>query len=390
MKSINKPSHAAHGVLGMVVGLWLGGCAVTAQQPDQQSLTQSDEITADGSNPAISPQINAAPGDVNPGVTPTQTLPSATAPQALDKVESTNLNQPVPDADWPQALSIKHKGKTGSLDNSELSEISGLSASNSYPGVLYAINDSGNSPTLYALDETGQLRHQWTVNAKNRDWEDLAQIQLNGANYLAIGDTGDNLRTQQQSTLYLLAEPTIPSTIDTLEPTFTVTFNFDDGPRNVEAIAAYGNSFYLLSKEPVSALGRTPNGVYRLDIPEDLSAISTSVLTARRVGTMPLRSLGLEARLAAAVAGVDLSHPTAMAFDASSETAYILTYREVLSVRKQSNQSWANAFSLPAKRVTQHALAQAEALSVSPGRAIWFTSEKVGAPLWAIPLTPPL
>lgn len=373
------------------MGLWLGGCATSPQlSPDNESSTNTENLTIGGSSTTHSRQPHSNLSAPLSGTTPSPTVPSSTDRLNSDAQDSVDLPLSKPTADQLQPLNIERKRKTGSLKHAELSEISGLSASTRYPGLLYAINDSGNAPILYAIDETGQLRHQWNINARNRDWEDMARVQLAGTSYLVIGDTGDNLRIHKQSTLHLLTEPTIPATVDTLVPAHTLTFRFEDGPRNVEAFAAYGSSFYLLSKEPVSAQGRAPNGIYQLDVPDDLSSLSNTVLTARRVGTMPLRPAGLEAKLAAAVAGVDLSHPTAMAFDTAGNTAYILTYREVLSVTKSRDQSWAEAFSLPATQVTRHALAQAEALTVSAGRAIWFTSENVGAPLWAIPLDPPL
>lgn len=317
-------------------------------------------------------------------------LPAPSSAQILKDQRVKGIRDTERPAAQFQPLSIERQRKTGSLVDTELREISGMSASKRYPGLLYAINDSGNAPRLYAINETGQLIHQWNVDTENRDWEDMTRIQLANQHYVVIGDTGDNLKTRKHAQLHFLAEPDIPPVSDSLKPQHTVTFQFDDGPRNIEAFAAHGSSLYLLSKEPVGAAGRVPSGVYQLDLPEALSSLPDSILTARRVATMPLRPAGLEARLAASVAGVDLSHPTAMAFDIAGNTAYVLTYREVLSITKQQDQDWAEAFSLPAKRVTAHKLAQAEALAVSAGRAIWYTSENVGAPLWAIPLASPL
>lgn len=290
-----------------------------------------------------------------------------------------------------QPLTVIRTGRTGNLQSPELNEVSGLAASVRYPGLLYAINDSGNSSVMYAINESGQSLEQWRINARNRDWEDMARISLAGENFLVIGDTGDNLRIHKSATLHLFREPALPANTDNLDPTHTIQFQYEDGPRNVEAFAAVGQTLYLLSKEPVGLNGPSPTGIYQLDLPENLHQLpSDKLLIARRIGKMPLRIGGMESRLAAALAGVDLSHPTALAFDAAGKTAYILTYREVLRVRRTGQQNWAEAFAQPAERLLSHKLAQAEALALSEGRSIWFTSENAGAPLWAIPLVAPL
>lgn len=288
-------------------------------------------------------------------------------------------------------LTIKRTQTTGKLRDHQMTEISGLSASRKYPGLLYAINDSGNKPTLFAINETGELLEQWRLNVKNRDWEDMTRMRLSGEDFIVVGDTGDNLRVHKSASLLFFAEPAMPAELEHINPVLTVRFKYEDGPRNVEAFAAIGNSLYLLSKEPVSLAGPSPSGIYHLELPENpIEQAHGEHLIAKRVGSMPLRSAGLESRLAAALAGVDLSHPTALAFDPAGDMAYILTYREVLRVRRGNSQTWAEVFSQPAELVHSHKLAQAEALTLSPGRAIWFTSENAGAPLWAIPIDPPL
>lgn len=287
-----------------------------------------------------------------------------------------------------QPLSINQTRQTGTLESLQLSEVSGISASQQYPGVLYAINDSGNNSTLFAISESGNSVAQWTLDsASNRDWEDMSRINLQGASYLVIGDTGDNRFVHDEAILYLVPEPDIPASSKTLTPTHIITFTFDEGPRNIEAFGAVGTTLYLLSKEPINASGRQPHRVYALDM---MQAITNSEnLVATRIATMSKRSSNFESWLAAALVDVDLSHPTALEFDEAANTAYVLTYREVLRFRKQRGQSWPQTFAKKADLIWSHRLSQAEALTVSPGRALWITSEGVNAPLWAIPVRPP-
>lgn len=290
-----------------------------------------------------------------------------------------------------QLLKIGSIRQTGQLAHKQLKEVSGMVASARHPGVLYAINDSGNSATLFAINETGGLLAQWDINARNRDWEDMALLQLAGTQYLVIGDTGDNLQAHDTAVLHLLREPEMSEAPRTLTPDISIRYRYEDGPRNVEAFSALGNTLYLLSKEPLPERGFSPHRLYRLTLPDALDSLdNTSILEANFVGTMPSRATGLEAKLAASLADVDLSYPTSMEFDGSGNTVYILTYREVLRIRRKPSQSWVEAFAGKAERMTSHRLTQAEALTVSPGRAIWFTSENINAPLWAIPIEPPL
>jgi hypothetical protein len=59
-------------------------------------------------------------------------------------------------------------------------EVSGLAASQRYPGVGWMIRDSGNPPSLYSLRLAGgagaqpRVREIPVLGAENRDWEDLA------------------------------------------------------------------------------------------------------------------------------------------------------------------------------------------------------------------------
>lgn len=276
--------------------------------------------------------------------------------------------------------------QTGQLQNPSLTEVSGLAASRINPEVLFAINDSGNSATLYALSESGEHLAQWPVQARNRDWEDLATLRHDNVDYLVIGDTGDNLQLRAKSTLYLIPEPSLnPVTTGPLTPAFTLNFIYEDGPRNVEAFASYQQTIYLMSKEPVSIDGPSNSHIYELEIPD---RIGDEVLVARHVADLPLGRMSFEGQLAASLAGVDLNQPTALDIDTNGKTAYILTYRHVLRVDREKGQSWPEAFGQSSRRIHAHNLGQAEALAAAPERAIFLTSENRSAPIWAIPLTP--
>jgi hypothetical protein len=284
----------------------------------------------------------------------------------------------------PEPLIVDKITRTGNLESSQLTEVSGMTASRNSPGVLYAINDSGDSATLYALSEKGQHIEKWAIKARNRDWEDLDTVELNNQNYILIGDTGDNLRIHRKSTFYLVAEPLPGQLPDApLTPYMTIEYVYEDGPRNVEAFAVHRTTIYLISKEPLGLSGPTASRLYALEIPPKQPS---NTLTAKLITELPVPRTSLQSKLAASFAGIDLDHITAMDMTASGRTAYLLTYREVLRIERSGDESWSTAFKRRGRRMHTHNLGQAEALAIAPGRSVFITSERQGAPLWSIPI----
>lgn len=89
------------------------------------------------------------------------------------------------------------KYRVGYLED-KIRETSGLSMMN---GKLYTFNDSGNAPELFELDEaSGSIKNTVTINAKNKDWEALAN---DGKNFY-IGDFGNNGGTRKDLEIYKL------------------------------------------------------------------------------------------------------------------------------------------------------------------------------------------
>lgn len=384
-------------VLGFAAIVTLNGCAskkatpavippLAQQAPDTQAVNETKDEAANVKFPASSPE-KPTPAEL-PAVEPEKAPPKpAPAAQPLNTTPSDGPKNPpsVPAPTLPPVLDIKRAQKTGNLQNSALMEISGFSASKDWPGVIYAINDSGNAATLYAISESGKHLGEWAIDGRNRDWEDLASITLDGKHYVVIGDTGDNLNVHKTNTLYFIREP-VPGDAanQPLKPHMSVTFVYEDGPRNVEAFAVHGNTLYLISKEPLAASGTQPSRLYSLEIP---TTQPSKNLTARFLTTLPPVSPSLEAKLAASFVGVDLNHPTALDIDPNGRTAYLLSYRQVLRYQRLPEQSWAQAFQTSGKRIHFHQLGQAEALTLAPGRAVFITSENPAAPVWAIPVT---
>jgi hypothetical protein len=96
-----------------------------------------------------------------------------------------------------------------SFDVGDLPEISGLTPSLRHRGILWAVNDSGNAPVLYALDTRRcrvEARHALTWDLE--DPEALASsLDSRGRPVLWVGDIGDNASSRDFVQVIRIPEP---------------------------------------------------------------------------------------------------------------------------------------------------------------------------------------
>jgi hypothetical protein len=182
----------------------------------------------------------------------------------------------------------------------ELREDSGLVVSRMQPGVLWAHNDSGDAPMLYAIDMKGAILAKVAVlDAVAIDWEDIGSgpCPEDGArtHCLYIADTGNNNRDRDIVTIYVVTEPSIRGA-DPARPLSvnarTIRFRYPTEPEDTEAIAVLPNGDITIVTK-----GRTPTisffGFSKADIVRAL--MSGEVLTAANqgdTGISPEQGLG--------------------------------------------------------------------------------------------------
>lgn len=112
----------------------------------------------------------------------------------------------------------------------KLKESSGLSF---FDGKLYSFNDSGNSPELFEIDkDSGNILNILKINAKNKDWEALA----NDGTYFYIGDFGNNGGTRRDLEIYKV--PFQNNKVDN-DSVKTISFYY---PEQTEFIPRYTNN----------------------------------------------------------------------------------------------------------------------------------------------------
>ena len=167
-----------------------------------------------------------------------------------------NLLLPHPDAvENNPRLTIEQNHKVlwrGSIANYEIDESSALTASPTHEGILWTLNDSGGTPTLYAVGTDGASHGEYSYSdAPAFDWESLDAFTEEGQPLLLVGDVGDNLRWRRYVTLYVLHEPEdLNKPEEPLLLKRSIDVVYPHGPRDCEAIAVDGkrNRILMLSK----------------------------------------------------------------------------------------------------------------------------------------------
>jgi hypothetical protein len=100
--------------------------------------------------------------------------------------------------------------KLSELKEKKLKEISGLASSHANPGLLWALNDSGNAAQVFLIDDKCDLRQSIELEGiDNRDWEDIAvgPGPDSSKTYVYVGDIGDNDGTHTLKYIYRFEEP---------------------------------------------------------------------------------------------------------------------------------------------------------------------------------------
>lgn len=267
------------------------------------------------------------------------------------------------------------------LQTAELVETSGLAASRRSADLLWALNDSGNRPVLYALAADGRALGQVTLaGVDNGDWEDLAAFTWRGEPWLLVADVGDNRGRRPQVVLHALREPRADAQgrfAGAVQPAWSLTFSYPDGPRDCEALAVDESAgrILLLSKRS------EPPMLYSLPL---VPPVDDRPLVATPLG--PLATIPPPSAVDLLLPyGRYRSQPTAMDLSVAGRELLILTYRHAYLLRRFPGQDWAEALTKPLLAVELPdllTLAQREAACFSAdGQNLFVTGEGAGAAL---------
>jgi hypothetical protein len=174
------------------------------------------------------------------------------------------------------------------LKEKSLSEVSGLAASATNPGLLWTHNDSGNPAIVYLVDEQLRIRLRCNLKgARNQDWEDIAvgPGPVPGKSYVYVADIGDNMSSHGLKHIYRFEEPQLfpEKTEITISEFDTIAFRLEGGEKDTEAIILDPKTadVYVISKRE--------KPVYVYELKGIVSPHDT--LTAKKMISLPLTQI---------------------------------------------------------------------------------------------------
>ena len=274
----------------------------------------------------------------------------------------------------------------GVMRSRGLSEVSGLALAKGETARLWAHNDSGDAARLFLISAGGELLMEVELaGARHADWEDMCAFEQEGKRFLIVGDIGDNAARRNDCQLYILSEPEFlpaaePASRDPQKQKAAaqkISFRFENGPRNCEALGfdSTTDSLLLVEKLPGNAAEGIDAGVYQLDLGKHLeqaTASQSEPLIAKRIGELPWRN----------VTGMDLS--------ADGRQLFVRTYFEGYLLERDSEESWQQRLEKPLPEAIRLPVeAQGEAVCFnSDCSAVVLTSEFAYQPIWKLDLPP--
>ena len=266
---------------------------------------------------------------------------------------------------------------SGTISDRNIGEASGMAVSLIHEDIVWVINDSGNSSSVYALNPKGEVMGTLNIQGvSNNDWEDLASFEYEGKPYVLIADVGDNASRRKAYFLHFIEEPDIEKISDlsslSVKPSWSITYTYEDGPRDCESVAVdiINGKVLLLSKRD------RPPVLYELPLAKQKNAVAKK---CAEIKSLPQRTQ-------------DITHfskysnqPTAMDISADGLSAVVLTYGSTFYFSKRKSTDWATVFSGSPREIMFPPLRQAESVCFDrDGSSIFITSEQIPAPLLKI------
>ena len=266
---------------------------------------------------------------------------------------------------------------TGRLGDDRLVECSGMDVSLAAGNFIWAVNDGGHGPYIYALRIDGRsLGRVLVVGAQNRDWEGMDTFFWQGRPMILIADFGDNQEQYDTHTLYIVEEPKLDcerfSESSTANLAWRIVFSYPDHKHDAESVSvdAAGEKVLVLTKRD------NPPLLFVLPLmPSDSPIVAKKIAAVSQIPPPSEEDLLQKY-------GKYRSQPTALDLSPDGRQAVVLTYKHAYIFNRESHDSWAEALSghpetiplpLPQDRSD---FRQREAICFAAGsRALLVTSE---------------
>ncbi len=260
----------------------------------------------------------------------------------------------------------------GQLQDTELSEISGVVASHANPGVLWVHNDAGHDSLLFALSEAGVLLGRYSLPLPRSDWEDIALMQDGDDWLLVVGDLGDNARARTSVQVHLVPEPEVSPTQDLVEQELTVTsldLTYPGDPQDAESIFVDPDTddIYIVTKAWDGA-----SFLARKQAPHEAGTSELELLYPMDFAAPPL----------------DGKATTAATISPDGSQIVVRTYQQSAWLWERSpGQSIPDAMAGIPCEITLPLEPQGESVAFSvDGTALWTISERTEVPIYRTPL----
>jgi hypothetical protein len=204
----------------------------------------------------------------------------------------TAATTPTPELSTAEALCAATPSVAGTVASPDLLEISGLTASRTQEGVLWAHNDSGDVARVFAMGTDGADLGTFTLTgAQATDWEDMAigPGPEEGVDYLYLADIGDNGAERPNIVVYRVAAPAVDSSstpaASELPDVEALTLTYPDRAHDAETLLVdpVSGDLFIVTKELV----QPPSLIFRAPA---LPGASTPV-TLERVGDVDFGAL---------------------------------------------------------------------------------------------------
>ena len=176
----------------------------------------------------------------------------------------------------------------GNIESKEITESSGLAVSRCQTDIIWTHNDSGDGPFIFAINSKGRLLGTYQLpNAKNVDWEDIAEFKdAAGKCFVYIGETGNtNNNERSEQKIYRIPEPAVREsdadssrkTPVSTEPAEVLAFSYPDARQDAETLMVHpvSGEIYIVTKHRT-----TPASVYKLEPAFDPAAVVTAAKIA--------------------------------------------------------------------------------------------------------------
>jgi hypothetical protein len=278
--------------------------------------------------------------------------------------------------------------QAGRIEADRLVECSGLEASPTQDDLLWAVNDGGNGPYLYALGQDGRDRGRVRVaDAANRDWEGLETFMWQEQPMILVADFGDNDRQHDTHTIYAVPEPVVtakrlpPHAV--AETAWRIVFAYPDGRHDAEGIAVdtLRQRILVLTKRD------HPPILFTLPVPDTRgrsTAVACQLAVLDRIPPPSTDDL-------VQPYGQFRSQPTAMDLSPDGLGMVVLTYKHAYLFTRPSGSSWAVVAGatpvpvpLPLPQDTRRLRQREAACYARDGRSLWVTSEGRNAGLYRL------